>query len=85
VLARVGAIFKGSEHDHANISAGVVIALAAGFAGHLVPNRSAAWARDSFVRLAPPVQGLVLAGAGLSVRELALALPKIVPFIYFQF
>ena len=85
VLSRIAHVFDAGEHDHANIGGGLVVALVAAFASHLVPNRTAAWARESFVKLPPPVQGVLIAGCALALRAFAHAQPKIVPFIYFQF
>jgi hypothetical protein len=85
VLSRIADIFSASEHDHPNVSGALVVALVAAIASHLVPNRTAAWARDRFVRLPPVVQGALLAGFAFALRAFAHARPQIVPFIYFQF
>ena len=57
--------------------------LVAGFVTHFFADGGYRWLRDRFCALPPPAQGLVLAGCGLVLRELAHT--KIVPFIYFQF
>jgi D-alanyl-lipoteichoic acid acyltransferase DltB (MBOAT superfamily) len=73
----------GGELDHANLVPIVTTALAVGFLCHFFPDGSFRWLRDRFAALPPPVQGALLAGCALVLRELAH--PKIVPFIYFQF
>ena len=71
------------EGDRANLVPMVTAALAAGFATHFFADGSYRWLRARFVELPAYGQGLVLAAAALTLRELAH--PKIVPFIYFQF
>jgi hypothetical protein len=73
----------GAELDHANLVPIVTTALAVGFFCHFFPDGSFRWLRDRFAALPPPVQGALLAGCALVLRELAH--PTIVPFIYFQF
>jgi hypothetical protein len=48
-----------------------------------VPERAFAAARDFFLRLPAPVQGLALFGAAVIVRRMDSA--ETVPFVYFQF
>jgi len=79
VLARIGA----GETDHANLGQLVVLALAAGLLAHVFPDRSFRWLRDRFVASPPWLQGALLAAAALALR--ALAQPKLVKFIYFEF
>jgi len=71
------------EFDHANLVPLVTVPLVAGFVTHFFADGGYRWLRDRFCALPPPAQGLVLAGCGLVLRELAHT--KIVPFIYFQF
>nr|HEX4317783.1 MBOAT family O-acyltransferase [Kofleriaceae bacterium] len=73
----------GRATDHANVGPIVQIVLVVGFLAHLYADGSFAWLRERFAGLPLVVQGLVLAGVMLILRELGHA--KIVPFIYFQF
>lgn len=73
----------GAELDHANLVPIVTTALAVGFLCHFFPDGSFRWLRDRFIALPPPVQGVLLAGCALVLRELGHT--KVVPFIYFQF
>jgi D-alanyl-lipoteichoic acid acyltransferase DltB (MBOAT superfamily) len=72
-----------NETDAPNLISTILLALSAGFASHFFPDRTFAWLRAGFVALPPIVQGAIMAGAALILRELAS--PHIVPFIYFQF
>ncbi len=71
------------ETDRANLVPLVTTALALGLLCHLWADGTFRWARDRFAAAPAPIQGLLLAGAALVLRELGTT--KIVPFIYFQF
>jgi D-alanyl-lipoteichoic acid acyltransferase DltB (MBOAT superfamily) len=79
VLSRLGA----GEHDTPNIIPSIQLALLAAALAHFYAPRTFAWWRDRFVTAPAMLQGAALAGAALVLRELAV--PHIVPFIYFQF
>jgi D-alanyl-lipoteichoic acid acyltransferase DltB (MBOAT superfamily) len=81
-LAVLRQIADGST-DRANLIPMVTCALVVGFTCHFFADGSFRWLRRRFVGLPAPLQGLVLACAGLVLRELAHH--EIVPFIYFQF
>ena len=61
----------------------IQLALLASALAHFFAPRTFAWWRDRFVAAPAMLQGAVLAAAALVLRELAV--PHIVPFIYFQF
>jgi hypothetical protein len=71
------------EPDHANIVPVLTTALAVGFACHFFAEGSFRWLRERWAMLPWYMQGALLAGVTLVLRELAH--PKVVPFIYFQF
>ena len=79
VLRRLGA----SEWDTPNIIPSIQLALVAAALGHFFAPRTFAWWRDRFVTAPAMLQGAALAAAAIALRELAV--PHIVPFIYFQF
>ena len=81
-LAILRQIAKG-ETDRANLVPLLTTAMVVAFAAHFFADGSFRWLRERFVRLPWYGQGVVLAGAGMIMRELAHT--KIVPFIYFQF
>ena len=68
---------------HPNLPPMLVAVLAVGLASHFVPERWYARARDGFVRLPAPTQGLALFAAALVLRQFESA--DAVPFVYFQF
>jgi D-alanyl-lipoteichoic acid acyltransferase DltB (MBOAT superfamily) len=69
--------------DIPNIIPSIQLALAAAALSHLYAPRTLAWWRDRFVTAPAVIQGAALAAAAVALRELAV--PHIVPFIYFQF
>ena len=79
VLARLGA----GETDHPNLIAPIQLALVVAAGAHFFAPRTLAWWRARFVSAPTWAQGLVLAGCAEALR--GLAVPHIVPFIYFQF
>jgi D-alanyl-lipoteichoic acid acyltransferase DltB (MBOAT superfamily) len=79
VLRQLG----GLETDHANLGPVVQVTLVVGLLSHGFPDGSFGWMRARFMALPPVAQGLALAAAAMALRELAI--PTIVPFIYFQF
>ena len=81
-LAILRQIARG-EMDRANLVPLLTTAMVVAFAAHFFADGSFRWLRERFVRLPWYGQGVVLAGAGMIMRELAHT--KIVPFIYFQF
>jgi hypothetical protein len=68
---------------HPNLPPAVLAVLGVGLLSHFVPERAFAAARDSFLRLPAPVQGMALFGAAVVVRRMDSA--ETVPFVYFQF
>ena len=68
---------------HPNLPPAVLAVLGVGLVSHFVPQRVFAAARDSFLRLPAPVQGLALFGTAVVVRRMDSA--ETVPFVYFQF
>ena len=79
VLSRLGA----GEYDTPNIIPSIQLALLAAALAHFYAPRTFIWWRDRFVTAPAMLQGAALAAAALVLRELAV--PHIVPFIYFQF
>jgi D-alanyl-lipoteichoic acid acyltransferase DltB (MBOAT superfamily) len=79
VLQQIGKL----ELDHPNVVPALTTALAVGFACHFFAEGSFRWLRERWAMLPWYVQGTLLAGVVLVLRELAH--PKVVPFIYFQF
>ncbi len=79
MLQRLGA----GEWDLPNIIPSIQLALVVAALAHFYAPRTFAWWRERFVNAPPMVQGAALAAAALVLRELAV--PHIVPFIYFQF
>jgi alkylation response protein AidB-like acyl-CoA dehydrogenase len=79
VLQRLGA----GEWDTPNIIPSIQLALVAAALAHFFAPRTFAWWRDRFVTAPAMLQGAALAAAAIALRELAV--PHIVPFIYFQF
>jgi hypothetical protein len=79
VLQRLGA----GEYDTPNIIPSIQVALLVAALAHFYAPRTFAWWRDRFVTAPAMLQGAALAAAALILRELAV--PHIVPFIYFQF
>ncbi|MBZ0233541.1 MAG: hypothetical protein K8M05_14545, partial [Deltaproteobacteria bacterium] len=69
--------------DIPNIIPSIQLALAAAALAHLYAPRTFAWWRERFVAAPAVIQGAALAAAAVALRELAV--PHIVPFIYFQF
>jgi alginate O-acetyltransferase complex protein AlgI len=68
---------------HPNLPPMLLLVLAVGLSSHFVPERWYAWARDGFVRLPAPTQGLALFAAAVLLRQFESA--DAVPFVYFQF
>lgn len=68
---------------HPNLPWQVVAMLALGLTSHFVPERWYDRARETFIRLPAPAQGLALFAVAASLRQLASA--QTVPFVYFQF
>jgi D-alanyl-lipoteichoic acid acyltransferase DltB (MBOAT superfamily) len=68
---------------HPNLHTPVLVVLGLGLATHLVPERLYLGARETFVRLPAPVQGLALFLAAIALRQMASS--SAVPFVYFQF
>ena len=79
ILERLAAL----EFDVPNIIPAIQLALVAAVLGHFYAPRTFAWWRDRFVTAPAVLQGAALAAAAVVLRELAV--PHIVPFIYFQF
>jgi hypothetical protein len=79
VLRRLGA----GEYDVPNIIPSIQLALLVAVLAHFYAPRTFSWWRDRFVTAPPMLQGAALAAAAMVLRELAV--PHIVPFIYFQF
>jgi D-alanyl-lipoteichoic acid acyltransferase DltB (MBOAT superfamily) len=61
----------------------VKLVLAVGLLAHFYAPRTYAWARAGFTRLPPWAQALIMVGAALALRRLAVTEAQ--PFIYFQF
>jgi len=70
-------------HFHPNLAPTVLAVLAVGLATHWAPERWYVAARQTFIRLPAPAQGVTLFCAALVLRDVATA--KAVPFVYFQF
>jgi D-alanyl-lipoteichoic acid acyltransferase DltB (MBOAT superfamily) len=68
---------------HPNLPPMLVFVLGVGLASHFVPERWYGWARDGFVRLPAPTQGLALFATAVLLRQFESA--DAVPFVYFQF
>jgi alginate O-acetyltransferase complex protein AlgI len=68
---------------HPNLHASVLAVLAIGLATHWAPERWYKAARDGFVRMPAPAQGLALFCAAFGLSRVASA--ETVPFVYFQF
>jgi D-alanyl-lipoteichoic acid acyltransferase DltB (MBOAT superfamily) len=69
--------------DHLNLGTTFLFALAVAAVTHLLPTRSFEWAKQRFVELPFWGRAGVMLVCALALR--ALANPKAVPFIYFQF
>jgi hypothetical protein len=79
VLRRLNA----GEYDIPNIIPSIQLALLVALLAHFFAPRTFSWWRDRFVTAPAILQGAALCAAALALRELAV--PHIVPFIYFQF
>ncbi len=83
VLAQLARLEFDPFEDIPNIIPSIQLALAAAALAHLYAPGTFAWWRERFVAAPAVIQGAVLAAAAVILRELAV--PHIVPFIYFQF
>jgi alginate O-acetyltransferase complex protein AlgI len=79
VLTQLAALDGGTP----NIIPSIQLALVAAALTHFYAPRTLAWWRERFVTAPPVIQGAALAVAAVVLRELAV--PHIVPFIYFQY
>ena len=79
MFSRIGTL----SHYHPNLAPTVLAVLAVGLVTHWAPERWYVAARQAFIRLPAPAQGLALFCAALALRKVATA--KAVPFVYFQF
>lgn len=68
---------------HPNLHPTVLVVLALGLATHLMPEQLYVRARETFIRLPAPAQGLALFLAAVALRQMASS--SAVPFVYFQF
>lgn len=75
-------LFAGTTF-HPNLAWQVLAVLAVGLATHFAPERWALGARQLFIRLPAPAQGLALFAAALTLHAFSTA--EAVPFVYFQF
>ncbi len=75
-------IFAGGLHV-TNLSRGVVLVIALGFAAHLVPDDLYDRVRRRFAALPAPAQGALLFAVALVLKRVAST--QVVPFVYFQF
>lgn len=68
---------------HPNLHVSVLAVMAVGLVTHFLPERLYLGAREAFVRMPAPAQGLALFLAAVAVRQMASS--SAVPFVYFQF
>lgn len=68
---------------HPNLHPSILVVMALGLGTHFLPTRIYHGARDAFVRLPAPAQGLALFLAAVALRQMASS--SAVPFVYFQF
>lgn len=66
-----------------NLSRGVVLVIALGFAAHLLPDDLYQRARRTFTSLPAAAQGFLLFAVALVIKKVASS--QVVPFVYFQF
>ncbi len=79
VFAQIGSL----STYHPNLHSSVLAVLAVGLISHWLPERWFERTQAGFIRMPAPVQGVVLFGVALVLREMISA--EAVPFVYFQF